>query len=118
MAPKKGGEGEFEELMRQILGNLEKSGVIRNGGLPHINLVQRRFRTRTDVYARDGTIEFDILRAIRGSWLLAGQTGLGAARGARSQSRGVGLRVLGAAIHWRTPCQWNAILNSRLWCRF
>ena len=58
-------EGEFEELIRQILRNLEKSGVIRNGGLPHINLMQRRFRTRTDVYARDGTIEFDI-RTMKG----------------------------------------------------
>jgi hypothetical protein len=62
---KKSGEGEFEELIREILGNLEKSGLIRNGGLPHINLVQRRFRTRTDVYARDGTIEFDI-RTMKG----------------------------------------------------
>jgi hypothetical protein len=57
---KKSGEGEFEELIRHILAKLEKSGVIRNGGMPYILVLQRRYRTMTELYARDGAIEFDI----------------------------------------------------------
>jgi hypothetical protein len=57
---KKGGEGEFEGLIRKILGKFEKSGVIRNGGTPFILVLQRRYKTRQEVYARDGEIEFDI----------------------------------------------------------
>ncbi|MFZ1886147.1 MAG: hypothetical protein WAU53_21710 [Rhodoplanes sp.] len=51
---KKSGEREFEKMIRQILMNFEKSGVIRSGGLPHIRLVQRRYRTGTEIYAQDG----------------------------------------------------------------
>jgi hypothetical protein len=53
-------EGEFGELMRLILAKLGKSGVIRNGGMPFILMLQRRYRTMQTVYARDGEIEFDI----------------------------------------------------------
>lgn len=57
---KKSDDGEFQELMRQILASLEKSGVIKNGGEPYVSIVQRRYRTMTEIYAHDGLLEFDI----------------------------------------------------------
>lgn len=57
---KKSDDGEFHELMRQILAGLEKSGVIKDGGEPYVSIVQRRYKTRTEIYAHDGRLEFDI----------------------------------------------------------
>jgi hypothetical protein len=57
---KKHGKAEFEALIRQILTRLERSGIMRNGGLPYITIVQRRYSNLTEVYASDGRVQFDI----------------------------------------------------------
>lgn len=57
---KESDEGEFAQLMRRILSTFEKSGVIRSGGIPFILILQRRYKTMQEVFARDGQIEFDI----------------------------------------------------------
>lgn len=51
---------DFDAMVKGIMKNLSKEGILKAGGQPVIKLVQRRYKTRQNVFAVDGEMSFDI----------------------------------------------------------